>query len=69
MGGAACTMAQTLALLQAAREALNCNRWLLPSAAIEGTYWSIDRADDTATLWFTQHVDMLLACTFFPTWP
>ncbi|CAE7536298.1 unnamed protein product, partial [Symbiodinium necroappetens] len=41
MGGAACTMAQTLALLQAAR-----------------TYWSIDRADDTATLWFTQHVDM-----------
>lgn len=22
------------------------------------TYWSIDRADDTATLWFTQHVDM-----------
>eukprot|EP00439_Symbiodinium_sp_Y106_P053143 s1271_g7.t1 len=33
------------------------------------TYWSIDRADDTATLWFTQHVDMLLACTFSTTWP
>mmetsp|Transcript_34958 Transcript_34958/g.65114 ORF Transcript_34958/g.65114 Transcript_34958/m.65114 type:complete len:152 (-) Transcript_34958:390-845(-) len=22
------------------------------------TYWSVDRVDDTATLWFTQHVDM-----------
>ncbi|CAE7199160.1 unnamed protein product [Symbiodinium natans] len=22
------------------------------------TYWSIDRADETATIWFTQHVDM-----------
>lgn len=22
------------------------------------TYWSIDRADDTATVWFTQHLDM-----------
>jgi len=22
------------------------------------TYWSVDRAEDIATVWFTQHVDM-----------
>ena len=31
---------------------------LSPLPLSPGTYWSIDRQDETATIWFTQHVDM-----------
>ena len=63
MGGAACNIVAMTGFVSFGRQALFCH------SAAQGTYWCIDRADDTATLWFTQHVDMLLACTFSTTWP
>ena len=55
MGGAACN---SLGDVDSPFGRWTCNEPL--TGLRSGTYWSIDREDETAAVWFTQHVDMPL---------